>query len=261
VMMNGVFCGAEPDLSSTSDTYSLALEANALASVPEEISLSRNKVIGCSTFDDVCQSSRDFDVTSVVEQETKLLQTDTSFFSDHSTVPFPSCPEANDLSNNSASTTLPLTIVHADDSHDASISSLQCAEINGDFSVCQLSSSSQEASSLSFFNSGVAQYSSLMPEVGLTAITPTEHCELRPEGVRWLYRDSAARQKKWWPFIGYDSLRIECKFRETRASRLNENSLSHDGNAADELVIVRGGLYEVDVILKTCVPIYWTAEG
>jgi len=256
-MMNGVLGGTEPDVPSTSDTCLLASEANALASEPEEISSPRDEVNGCSA---CLQSSCEVDVTSVVEQKTTLLETHT----DHPTVPFPSCPETNDLSNNSASTTLPSATVDGNYIYGTSTSSLhpaQHAEVNGDFLVHQHSSLSQEASSLSFCNSDIAQYASSVPEVGLTAITPAELCELRPEEVRWLYRNTAARQKKWLPFIGYDSLRIECKFRETRASRLNENSLRCHGNGADELVIVRGGLYEVDVIQKTCAPIYWTAEG
>jgi hypothetical protein len=82
--------------------------------------------------------------------------------------------------------------------------------------------------------------------------------ELMPEQVRWMYRDSM-RHKKWIPFIGYDSLRLECKHRETRASFANARNLSSD--FADELVVVKGGLYEVDVIQMKCFPIYWSSKG
>jgi hypothetical protein len=82
--------------------------------------------------------------------------------------------------------------------------------------------------------------------------------ELLPEQVRWMYRDSV-RQKKWIPFIGYDSLRLECKHRETRASFAGTHNFSSD--FADELVVVKGGLYEVDVIQMKCFPIYWSSKG
>lgn len=75
--------------------------------------------------------------------------------------------------------------------------------------------------------------------------------ELMPEEVRWFYRDEA--DKRWVPFIGYDSLRIETKFRELR-------EFGPEGGAQNEHIIVRGGLFEVDVISRKCVPIYWTGE-
>ena len=59
--------------------------------------------------------------------------------------------------------------------------------------------------------------------------------ELRPEEVRWMYKDFG--DKKWKPFIGYDSLRIECKYRETlhRLQLLNTTEDVEDS----ERVIVR----------------------
>jgi len=83
--------------------------------------------------------------------------------------------------------------------------------------------------------------------------------ELLPEQIRWMYRDSV-RHKKWIPFIGYDSLRLECKYRETCASSAAALSTS-SRVIADECVVVKGGLYEVDVVQMKCFPIYWSSKG
>lgn len=81
--------------------------------------------------------------------------------------------------------------------------------------------------------------------------------ELRPEDIRWMYREYGTR--KWIPFIGYDSLRIECKFREMQHS-LSRKILSLE-SVCDELINVRGGLYEVDVMKMKCFPVYWSSAG
>lgn len=99
--------------------------------------------------------------------------------------------------------------------------------------------------------------------------TPTNKCtyppsssanqveELRPEEIRWMYRELGS--KKWIPFIGYDSLRIECKYREMRHS-LSRKILNED-SICDELINVQDGLYEVDVMKMKCLPIYWSSSG
>ncbi|XP_074662444.1 phospholipase DDHD1-like isoform X1 [Tubulanus polymorphus] len=74
---------------------------------------------------------------------------------------------------------------------------------------------------------------------------------LGPEEIRWFYKEDGA--KKWTPFIGYDSLRIECKYRELHFGTGGK----HEDNI--EMIVVRGGLYEVDVVSNKCYPIYWTA--
>ncbi|XP_064599828.1 phospholipase DDHD1-like isoform X2 [Liolophura sinensis] len=76
--------------------------------------------------------------------------------------------------------------------------------------------------------------------------------ELRPEEIRWFYRQEG--DKKWTPFIGYDSLRIECKYREFAYGIGGTN----DRNV--EMILVRGGLYECDVISRKCYPVYWTGD-
>ena len=73
--------------------------------------------------------------------------------------------------------------------------------------------------------------------------------ELRPEELRWFYRSEGA--KKWLPFIGYDSLRIECRYRALAIDKKGEIDVG-------ERILVRGGLYEVDVVNKKCFPVYWS---
>ena len=77
---------------------------------------------------------------------------------------------------------------------------------------------------------------------------------LRPEEVRWMYREEGG--KRWEPFIGYDSLRIECKHREL----IHGASQRPDEIDNVEMIVVRGGLYECDVVSRKCYPIYWTGK-
>ena len=76
---------------------------------------------------------------------------------------------------------------------------------------------------------------------------------LLPEEVRWFYKGK--RDKKWIPFIGYDSLRIECRYRVQTNGTVDYSDV--DFNELD-LILVRGGLYEVDVSSQSCNPVYWT---
>lgn len=73
---------------------------------------------------------------------------------------------------------------------------------------------------------------------------------LRPEEVRWFYKPKS--DKTWHSFIGYDSLRLECRFRALQAINEDEDIIDND------VISVRGGLYEVDVALKNCRPVYWS---
>uniref|UniRef100_A0A2C9K0T3 DDHD domain-containing protein n=1 Tax=Biomphalaria glabrata TaxID=6526 RepID=A0A2C9K0T3_BIOGL len=77
--------------------------------------------------------------------------------------------------------------------------------------------------------------------------------ELRPDEIRWFHKQEDS--KKWTAFIGYDSLRIECRY---RALNLSNESGDIDEN---EKILVRGGLYEVDVQEKKCSPVYWSEES
>ena len=81
--------------------------------------------------------------------------------------------------------------------------------------------------------------------------------ELRPEEVRWFYKGPS--DKKWTAFIGYDSLRIECKYREIKHQGSKEFISNPDSD--HEKICVRGSLYEVDVKEQKCYPIYWHRTG
>ncbi|XP_048258899.1 phospholipase DDHD1-like [Haliotis rufescens] len=75
--------------------------------------------------------------------------------------------------------------------------------------------------------------------------------ELRPEEIRWFYKNEG--EKRWRAFIGYDSLRIECRYRAL--------ACDSDGDIdVNERILVRGGLYDVEVENKKCHPIYWTGD-
>lgn len=99
--------------------------------------------------------------------------------------------------------------------------------------------------------------------------------DLGPEEVRWFYKVEA--DKKWTPFIGYDSLRIEWKYRDLLQDVRSEESGSpagkqkwcgnlspkdkQEGAQQDvDRIVVRGGLYEVDVKQHKCESIYWQGE-
>ncbi|KAL4237730.1 Phospholipase ddhd1 [Mactra antiquata] len=79
---------------------------------------------------------------------------------------------------------------------------------------------------------------------------------LQPEEVRWLYKKDG--DKKWTPFIGYDSLRIECRYRVHQQNGAEDLT---EAEAADlDMILVRGGLYEVDVTKQICRPVYWSGD-
>ncbi|KAK7086335.1 Phospholipase ddhd1 [Halocaridina rubra] len=97
--------------------------------------------------------------------------------------------------------------------------------------------------------------------------------DLGPEMVRWFYKVEA--DKKWTPFIGYDSLRIEWKYRdllqdaspcETQTETFSNAGSEHSSpkepekSEVGERIVVRGGLYEVDVKHRKCESIYWQGE-
>ncbi|XP_044574971.1 phospholipase DDHD1-like [Cotesia glomerata] len=78
---------------------------------------------------------------------------------------------------------------------------------------------------------------------------------LTPEEVRWFYKDGV--DKRWIEFCGYDSLRIENAWRLCQgqdANQTNENSISY------ERVVVKGGMYDVELDNMRCVSIYWPGE-
>ena len=138
---------------------------------------------------------------------------------------------------------------------------------SGDGSQYSMSSDASSSSSKSKY---------LYPKIDTVEI-------LHPEEVRWFYKEPL--DKKWTAFIGYDSLRIECKYRELQHTTAKVKVMSdvdeeqphekdQDSTNSDktndekeletdsERINVRGGLYEVDVMRKESYPIYWTpSEG
>uniref|UniRef100_A0A6A7G0P5 Phospholipase DDHD1-like n=1 Tax=Hirondellea gigas TaxID=1518452 RepID=A0A6A7G0P5_9CRUS len=106
--------------------------------------------------------------------------------------------------------------------------------------------------------------------------------DLGPEEYRWFYKTDS--DKKWIPFIGYDSLRIEWKFRDLQHNGIagvplstaygleasNENGGTGASGCDAEVrpfelgeegtVTVRGGLYEVHVKQRRGQSIYWRGE-
>ncbi|XP_062596955.1 phospholipase DDHD1-like [Saccostrea cucullata] len=75
--------------------------------------------------------------------------------------------------------------------------------------------------------------------------------KLRPEEIRWFYKQDG--DKEWTPFIGYDSLRIECRYRALQ-------NVEDEKEIDTDVILVLGGLYQVDVSKKKCTPVYWTGD-
>lgn len=86
--------------------------------------------------------------------------------------------------------------------------------------------------------------------------TELPHAEpLTPEEVRWFYKDGV--DKRWIEFCGYDSLRIENVWRRREGQDLNQ---INDNTIPIERVVVKGGMYDVELDNMRCVSIYWPGE-
>lgn len=79
---------------------------------------------------------------------------------------------------------------------------------------------------------------------------------LTPEEIRWFYKDGV--DKRWNEFCGYDSLRIEKIYQEHQ--RLISQSNNETNLPAAEKIVVRGGMYDVEIDNMKCVSIYWPGE-
>ena len=79
--------------------------------------------------------------------------------------------------------------------------------------------------------------------------------QLKADRVRWFVKED----KKWIPFNGSDSLAIERRYRHIMAfeSRVEDSTKLPNTSPIYEKPVVKGGLYEVDVVGKECKPIYW----
>lgn len=82
---------------------------------------------------------------------------------------------------------------------------------------------------------------------------------LKPEKIRWFYKSDS---KRWTKFDGFDSLNIEYRYRANFGSDEEASSLNGSLNYFVGLftVVVRGGLYEVDLLKKKCTSIFWPGK-
>ncbi|CAH8569602.1 unnamed protein product [Dicrocoelium dendriticum] len=94
--------------------------------------------------------------------------------------------------------------------------------------------------------------------------------------VRWFHKCSG--DKRWTPFSGYDSLNLESRHRSFCAelppvllsascpSDLGSDTptrkfCSPKPNFSDRVIVsVKGGLYDVDIRNRLCLPVYWTGK-
>lgn len=74
-----------------------------------------------------------------------------------------------------------------------------------------------------------------------------------PEQVRWFYRDGV--DKRWIEFCGYDSLRIENAWRNYQ-NLLSKNNDTSNSLPPIEKIVVKGGMYDVEIDKMKCVSIY-----
>ncbi|KAH0954763.1 hypothetical protein HN011_008314 [Eciton burchellii] len=80
---------------------------------------------------------------------------------------------------------------------------------------------------------------------------------LTSEEIRWFYKDGV--DKRWNEFCGYDSLRIEKIYRE-RQILIGQSNNETNNLPPAEKIVVRGGMYDVEIDNMKCVSIYWPGE-
>ncbi|XP_068988288.1 phospholipase DDHD1-like isoform X1 [Bombus flavifrons] len=80
---------------------------------------------------------------------------------------------------------------------------------------------------------------------------------LTAEQIRWFYRDGV--DKRWVEFCGYDSLRIEYAWQNYQNFLSKNNNITNNPPAVEKIV-VRGGMYDVELDKMKCVSIYCTGE-
>ncbi|XP_067214663.1 phospholipase DDHD1-like isoform X2 [Linepithema humile] len=83
---------------------------------------------------------------------------------------------------------------------------------------------------------------------------------LTPEEIRWFYKDGV--EKRWNEFCGYDSLRIEKIYQERQnLIGTSNDEINNENNLPPaERIVVRGGMYDVQIDNMKCVSIYWPGE-
>lgn len=80
---------------------------------------------------------------------------------------------------------------------------------------------------------------------------------LTAEQIRWFYRDGV--DKRWVEFCGYDSLRIENAW-QSYQHLFNKDSDVTNNALPIEKIVVRGGMYDVELDKMKCVSIYCPGE-
>ncbi|XP_043516714.1 phospholipase DDHD1-like isoform X2 [Frieseomelitta varia] len=80
---------------------------------------------------------------------------------------------------------------------------------------------------------------------------------LTAEQIRWFYRDGV--DKRWVEFCGYDSLRIENAWQNYQ-NLLSKNNDITNNPPSIEKIVVRGGMYDVELDKMKCVSIYCPGE-
>ncbi|XP_033327758.2 phospholipase DDHD1 isoform X1 [Megalopta genalis] len=80
---------------------------------------------------------------------------------------------------------------------------------------------------------------------------------LTPMQIRWFYRDGV--DKRWVEFCGYDSLRIENAWQNYQ-DLLNKNNDALNNLPHIEKIVVKGGMYDVEIDKMKCVSIYCPGE-
>ncbi|XP_031843425.1 phospholipase DDHD1 isoform X2 [Nomia melanderi] len=80
---------------------------------------------------------------------------------------------------------------------------------------------------------------------------------LTPMQVRWFYRDGV--DKRWIEFCGYDSLRIENAW-QTYQNLLSKNNDPLNNLPPIEKIVVKGGMYDVEIDKMKCISIYCPGE-
>ena len=76
--------------------------------------------------------------------------------------------------------------------------------------------------------------------------------------MRWFVKDD----KKWTAFNGRDSLAIESCYRQIEQLEQRKEDARKPLNTPTlyEFPTVKGGLYEVDIVARECIPIYWKGQ-
>lgn len=103
----------------------------------------------------------------------------------------------------------------------------------------------------------LSQANGIDEDINDIVIEEPEYAEpLTPDKVRWFYKEGV--DKRWVEFCGYDSLRIEGVYNR-RKSDVNETD-NFTPDSSIERVVVRGGMYDVELDNMRCVSIYWPGE-